>query len=274
MKKFWMILVMALAVLQVEAQVKARQHIYGQNGVCVGIKGGVNDPKMLYWQNVALSREKQRFWVKPVAGLFADIPMGQNLTLAPEVMYVHRGTQMSYQHKPSGASVDYRMDVTCADMRVPVEFRFPLKSRFTPFLTVGAEMGMRIGGSIVMKRTAPIALYDSIPVGKANMGLLHAGVFGGAGVRYLGEIGRRDLLLKLSVTYHQGLLDTYSEMEKQGTATTSNVNAYHIKGQRLPSGLELTLGVAVSLKRNDDACASFEGDRSRRKGSRSHSSSF
>ena len=105
----------------------------------------------------------------------------------------------------------------------------------------------------------------------SNMSLVHAGAFAGAGVRSKVNIGNQEVLLKFSMAFHQGFLDSYSYYEKNGTSQAINVNAYQISGNRLPQGLEVTLGVAIPLKpRLDDACASFSNDRYRRRGNRGH----
>lgn len=234
--------------------------------ICVGVKGGINQPRMLYWHNEALGQLPQDTLFGPTVGLFADLPLGNVFALAPEVMLVQRGTGLKYQHQ-SGSQVHYTLDARFADLRLPMEIRWPIVSAFQPYVVFGAEVGLRLGGKVVMTRTEPIPLNDTIAVGKANLGLVHAGAFAGVGIRSRIELYHRDLLLKLCASYHQGFVDTYSPMEKKGEAEAVNVNAYHAVGNRLSQGLELTLGVAISLKsRGDDACAAFSSDRYRRRG--------
>lgn len=269
MKKFCIFLLM-LAMFQVETQAQARQNKkkqYEKQWICVGVKGGVNISQMMYWRNPALNQLPEDTMFFPTGGVFADIPLNNYFSVAPEVMYVRRGTGLKYKHLPTGCNVHYTMKVHYVDLRIPVEFRWPITPWIQPYLTVGAEGGVRLGGKILMQRSAPYLLNDSIGVGSANMALFYGGVYTGLGIRSKVEIGGRDLLLKLAATYHQGLTNTYSAMEKQGTATASNVNVYNVTGSRLPQGLELTLGVAVSLKSlGKDACATFSHDRNRRRG--------
>ena len=132
-------------------------------------------------------------------------------------------------------------------------------------------MGMRLFGQIQMQRTAPVELNDTINVGKANMGLIHAGVFAGLGIRSKFNIGSMSMIVKLNASYHQGVVDTYSQKEKNGSAQSINVNAYQITGSRLPRGIEATLGIAIPLEKpQEDACSTFSKDRYRRRGNRSH----
>ena len=189
---------------------------------------------------------------------------------APEAMYVQRGTDMSYEHR-SGAKVHYTMSASYVDLRLPLEFRWPVNNYFQPYLVIGAEGGMRLFGQIHMDRTDPIALDQTIDVGDANLALVHAGALAGVGVRSRVNIGASYILLKLSVTAHQGLLDSYAKGEKNGTTAPINVNAYQITGYRLPQGLEACLSIGIPLKaREDDACATFSKDRYRRHSNRGH----
>lgn len=231
------------------------------NTVSLGLKGGINTPRMLYYQNEPLSRLPQAWTITPMGGLFIDIPLGSAFVFAPEAVYVQRGTDMSYEHR-SGAQVHYTMSASYVDLRLPLEVRWPISKYFQPFLVVGAEGGVRLFGQIHMDRTAPIELDATIDVGDANLALIHAGALAGVGVRSMINLGAQEILLKLTVTAHQGLLDSYAAGEKEGTSASLNVNAYQITGSRLPQGLEATLSIGIPLKaREDDACSTFSRDR-------------
>jgi hypothetical protein len=257
-------ILIACLLLGMSAMTMAQMGQYNQNkeAIAIGVKGGMNIPQMWYLGNEALSQLEQKMNFTPTGGLFVEIPIGSALAIAPEAMYVQRGTDVEYGHIPSGAQVHYSMNVSYADLRLPFEFRLPIKPYFQPYLVAGAEVGLRLFGQIHIQRTSPIDLNETIDVGDANMGLLHAGAFAGVGVRSRFNIGAMGMIVKLSASYHQGLLDTYSAMEKEGMAQPINVNAYHITGSRLPRGLEATLGIAIPLElRPDDACATFSNDR-------------
>lgn len=264
MKKYLIIIGLLLCSVSVTmAQMSQRKKI--DNTVSLGLKGGINTPRMLYYQNEPLSRLPQAWTITPMGGLFLDIPLGSALVFAPEAVYVQRGTDMSYEHR-SGAQVHYMMSAFYVDLRLPLELRWPISKYFQPFLVVGAEGGVRLFGQIHMDRTAPIEMDETIDVGDANLALIHAGALAGVGVRSMINLGAQEILLKLSVTAHQGLLDSYAAGEKEGTSAPVNVNAYQITGSRLPQGLEATLSIGIPLKaREDDACSTFSKDRSRRR---------
>lgn len=241
-----------------------------EKSVSIGLKGGVNMPRMYYYNNEALQRLPQAYIFTLMGGAFVDFPMGNVFALSPEVVYLRRGTDISYEHR-SGVKVHYSMSVRFVDFRLPLELRLPIKPYFQPYLTVGAEAGMRLGGEIHIDRTVPVELGQTIDVGDANMNLIHAGAFAGVGIRSRIGLGSRHILLKLNATVHQGVLDNYGAAEKEGSVPTVNVNAYQLTGWRLPQGLEVSLGVGIPLEKHlDDACATFANDRYRRRGKRGH----
>lgn len=236
------------------------------NAVSIGIKGGVNMPRMMYFNNTYVSRLPQALQFKPVGGVFVDIPIGNVFVVAPEFDYVERGTDITYTHL-SSMQVHYALSVSFVDFRLPLEFRIPIKPYLQPYATIGAEAGMRLFGKIHMDRTAPAPLDATIDVGDANFTKYHAGAFAGLGIRSLVTIGNFDMLLKLSATYHQGFLDTFTKAEREETVTAVNVNAYNLTGSRLPQGIEVCLSVGIPLKApEDDACRTFSHDRYRRHG--------
>lgn len=237
----------------------------------LGVKGGVNMPRMWYFNNPALLRLPQSFVFTPTGGLFLDIPLTEVAYLSPEVVYVQRGTDMRYVHRPSGADVHYSILTHNVDLRLPLELAWAMKPYFQPYVTLGGEAGLCLAGQIHLDRTAPITFEETLMVDSANMQMIHAGAFAGVGVRSKVTIGYQDVILKLGATFHQGLLDSYSKYEKSGTAQAVNVNAYQVTGYRWPQGIEVTLGIAIPLKpRLKDACATFANDRYRHHGSRGH----
>ena len=276
----------------------------------VGLKGGINLPRMWYFNNSALSELPQSIVFTPTGGIFLDIPITDGLYLSPEVDYVQRGTDISYVHKNTGSNIHYSISASYVDFRLPLEMSWEIKPYFQPYVLVGAEMGVCMFGKIHIDRDGALDFHpddmdvnsyslslieagdsivsvlgdSNIPWSQAkelisdvfiasfngsNMSMIHAGAFAGVGIRSKVSLGYQDILLKFNVSYHQGLLDSYSYYEKNGTMQSINVNAYHITGSRLPQGLEVTLGVAIPLKpRLKDACASFANDRYRRHGNR------
>lgn len=267
--KRYLIIIGVLLGFGLVAEAQMSKSTTESKSIAIGLKGGVNMPRMYYYQHAPLNQTSQAFVFTPMGGVFVEIPLSDALMIAPEFVYLQRGTDMSYEHY-SGSQVHYTMSVHCVDFRLPFELRWPIKRYFQPYVMVGPEVGSRIGGEIHMDRTEPAVLDETIPVGNANMSLIHAGAFAGVGIRSRIGLGSRDLVLKLNASVHQGLVNTYSEGEKDGSVPAVNVNAYQPKGKRLPQGLEVTLGIALPLERYDDACSAFAKDRYRRRGNGRH----
>ena len=114
MKKHIIIL---LALLGFGVALQAQMHfgnVVQKEAVAIGLKGGINLPRMLYFQNEPLSRLSQDWTITPMGGLFVEIPMNSSLIIAPEAVYVQRGTDINYEHF-SGSKVHYTMNVSYAD---------------------------------------------------------------------------------------------------------------------------------------------------------------
>lgn len=267
MKKYLLLFAILLGMSAL-AMAQMSQYNNQKEPVTIGVKGGLNIPQMWYFNNEALGRLNQNMSFTPTGGLFVEIPVGSALIIAPEAMYVQRGTDIEYEHF-SHTQVHYTMNVSYVDLRLPFELRWPIKRYFQPYVLAGAEAGMRLFGQIHIVRSQPAELDETVDVGDANMSLIHAGAFAGVGIRSRFNIGAMGMVVKFSASYHQGLLDSYSAMEHEGTAGSVNVNAYQITGSRLPRGIEATLGIAIPLEKHaEDACATFSHDRYRRHGSR------
>ena len=225
--------------------------------VAIGIKGGVALPGMSY-SDKYLSELAQDAFFAPVGGLFVSVPLGDIVSIAPEVMYANRGVKMRYTHL-SNATVQYSIASKYVDLRIPVQARLQVSELFQPYAFAGAEAGYLLGGQIHISRSIPIVMDETIDIGKANMAPYHVGAFAGLGIRSDIDFGSLTLSVRLEASYHQGFLDSYSEMENSESAVPVNVNAYNISGKRIPKGLELCLGIGIPLRfsSSDDACSTF-----------------
>lgn len=285
MKKLWLVLGFCFGFIGgVFAQMSFSRPF--DKTISLGVKGGINTPRMLYFNNPSLMRLPQSFVFAPTGGVFMDVPLTSAIAFAPEVVYVKRGIDTKYIHYPTGAMVHYSISTNYVDLRLPLELTWQVKPWFQPYVVVGVEAGMCLSGEIHLDRhknqsplfdidtsryhySQHILLDNTIPVDSANMFLIHAGAVAGAGIRSKVSIGYQTILLKLNVSFHQGFVDTYSSYEKSGESQSLNVNAYQIKGGRLPQGMEITLGVAIPLKPwLKDACATFANDRYYRRSNR------
>lgn len=227
-----------------------RQHI------TFGIKGGVNLASMRFtdWH---LGDLPQKMVLRPVGGLFVDLPVLNWLSIAPELMYVERGMETVYTHY-SGYEVDYAIRSRYVDFRLPLLLGINVTSWLQPYLVVGGDVGYLLGGEIQLKQTGLPNPELSVDLGKANMKPLYLGAFGGLGLRFFYHLNGQRAHVKVEATYHREFLDTFSEMEHNDQAHPENVNAYNITGKRFPQGIEFTLGVTLPLIPGErDACYNF-----------------
>ena len=226
------------------------------NQISLGLKGGVNFAGMAYtdWH---LSELPQQMPLRPVGGVFVDIPLSKHCGLAPEIMYVERGMKTTYFHY-SNYEVQYEIHSRYVDLRIPFHAGINITSWMQPYLVAGVDAGWLLGGKIHLRQPGLPCPDATIMIGKANMQSLYVGAFGGVGIRFFREINGQKAHLKIDATYHFDFLDTFTEMEHCDEAQSINVSAYNITGKRFPKGIEITLGVTIPLHSDkDDACHSF-----------------
>lgn len=254
MKSFFAIIVMAFVLPgYCFSQIGNRN----TESVAIGVKGGVALPGMSYSDKYLSELEQDAFFA-PVGGLFVSVPLGDIVSIAPEVMWVNRGVKMQYTHF-SGAAVHYSIASQYVDLRVPVQARLQVSELFQPYAFAGAEAGYLLGGQIHISRSIPIVMDEIIDIGKANMAPYHAGAYAGLGIRSDINFGSLTLSVRLEASYHHGFVDSYSEMEHAETAAPVNINAYNSTGKRMPKGWEICLGLGIPLHfdNSDDACSTF-----------------
>lgn len=223
--------------------------------ITVGIKGGINLPGMRYTDSHQ-SVLPQDTILKPMGGVFVDIPINQFLTVAPEVMYVGRGVRTTYMHY-SGIKTRYALNAHYVDLRIPVMLGIEVTSWFQPYLVVGPDVGYCLGGKIQIDQAGMPKPEISIPLGKANITPWYLGAFGGLGVRFFPTINEKRAQIKLDAVYNYSFIDSFSPMEHNESSQAQNVNAYNLTGERFPRGIEVTMGLVIPLIQEKDACYGF-----------------
>lgn len=226
-----------------------------KDNISIGIKGGINFPGMRY-TDPHQSVLPQDTLIKPLGGVFVDIPINQFLTIAPEVMYVGRGMRTHYKHY-SNNTIIYGIQANYVDLRIPVMLGIEVTSWFQPYLVVGPDAGYCLGGKIQIDQAGMPNPEISVPLGKANITPWYLGTFGGLGLRFFPTINEKRAQIKLDAVYNYSFMDSFSPMEHNETSQAQNVNAYNLTGERFPRGIEVTLGVVIPLIREKDACYGF-----------------
>lgn len=254
MKRLYIILVSLLLSQWVFAQ---RTNPAYADRMTLGFKAGVNLPGMVYTDK-HLSVLPQQMVIRPVGGLYLDIPLTYHLSIALEITYVERGMETSYTHS-SGYDVTYSIHSRYVDLRVPLNLGFQITPWFRPYLTAGVDGGYLLGGTIQIQQPGLPCPEASIMIGKANMRPWYAGVFGGVGTVFQFWLGRQLTYWTINATYCLDFVDTFTEMEHTDAADPVNVNAYNITGKRFPKGMEVTIGFAIPIASDkNDACYNWE----------------
>ena len=225
-------------------------------GITIGVKGGVNLAGMLYTDS-HLSALPQETDLKPVGGVFVDIPLASALGFVPELLYVERGMKTAYSHY-SGNEVRYELSSRYVDVRLPFLFGLNVTPGFQPYLIAGADLGYLLGGDIRLQQPGLPCPDTTLTMGKANMNPFYVGAFAGVGIRLFHDMNGRKAQLRIEAVCNMDYVDSFSAMEHADASHPVNVNAYNTTGKRLPRGIEVTMGVVVPLRPNtDDACYSF-----------------
>ena len=223
----------------------------------IGFRAGVNLPGMVYTDK-HLSVLPQQTVIRPVGGLYLDIPLTRHLSIAPEIMYVERGVKTSYSHS-SGYDITYSIHSRYVDLRFPLNYGFQVTPWFRPHLTAGIDGGYLLGGTIQLHQPGLPCPEATITIGKANMRPWYAGVYGGVGAVFQFWLGQQLTHWTLNATYNFDLIDTFTEMEHTDAAEPVNVSAYNITGKRFLKGIEITAGFAIPIAPDkNDACYNWE----------------
>ncbi len=226
------------------------------NGITIGIKGGVNLAGMLYTDS-HLSSLPQETDIKPVVGVFVDIPLTYTLDFVPELLYVERGMKTIYLHY-SGNEVRYELSSRYVDVRLPLLFGPKVTPHFQPYIIAGADVGYLLGGNICLYQPWLPSPNTTIKMGKANMYPFYIGAFAGLGMRLLRVMNGRKAQFRIDAIYNMDFVDSFSVMEHADASHPVNVNAYNITGKRFPRGIEVTMGLVVPLRPDkNNACYGF-----------------
>ncbi len=185
-----------------------------------------------------------------------------------EIAYLKRGGELMgigsklYDYNSTGISdIYYRLQSNYFDIRVPLIYQFcKASSKFRPYAYIVPVFGFSTGGNIRFQQNMGTGHYYGyeMDLTKANMaGTYFAGSLG-IGLKYQFAAGKNVYFLGLEANYEYGFSNTYSNMEKDGTAINvvqMPYTAYKIDGNRKFSGFEvkLTLGIPFSVFKKKSA---------------------
>ena len=236
---------------------------HAQKAVGIGVVGAANLASFAYPNDISkdsLGFDSLLYRIRPVIGLTVEIPIGNYLYVAPEVLLASRGDSRLFESTVWDASVRYQAKVNYLELRVPVSFAIPVSKTVHPYVFAAPSFGLTLPMGAIVQHSLdnPQSFDHAVAIDSSNMALYDAGVMAGAGVRFNVDFSTFSLVFKLEGGYYYGLLDTYSPLEHNDQASAANVTAYNILDKRQNRGIECRLSIVLPLKfLPGDACSSF-----------------
>lgn len=157
-----------------------------------------------------------------IGGLFACVPLGENLSLQPELLYAMKGSTFEAEGEDITGKFDY------IELPVLIKFNIPMEGNFKPCIFAGPSVGMNVrakGEASMMGMSVDIDFKDATNT-------MDFGIVGGAGFGWAVGTG----MLTFDARYEMGLTKVikggdveisamgYTETEELGEADSKNYN--------------------------------------------------
>lgn len=153
--------------------------------------------------------------------------------------------------------IDYWLVAKYVTCYIPIEYNWLMlpktRSKSGYFISLAPYFGLPFGGQVG---------YETylLDLSKASMAPFDAGFEVGGGVRIVTFSASATTNIRIKLSFCQGFIDTYSQMEKQGTAIALNQSNYMLEGKRLNQMLKLTLGLEFPFKQRETVSFVAGGD--------------
>ena len=233
-----------------------KNHRDRSSAIIIGVKGGVNLATMSFTDSQYDDLSFDRV-VKPIAGLFVEVPFLKYFSIAPEFMMIGRGCSTSYMWRNT-YNVNYDISCRYVDFRLPLACRFKVTELFNPYIFAAPDFAYRLGGKIKFDVEENDEYSAEADIGDANMNAFDFSVVVGAGLRFNWNFPTFTIVTKIEAAYNLGFVNTFSDKELNGEAQGSNVYAYIINGERFNNGIEINISIGVPLKFSPrDGCSGF-----------------
>lgn len=109
--------------------------VFARAQVRFGVKGGYNLSTLIYSGTISLHGEKSMSGFN--AGVYASIPISENLSLVPEVIYSSQGARFQNNYASGDLNYDY--------INIPVLLRYKLSMGL--FFETGLQMGILLSAN-------------------------------------------------------------------------------------------------------------------------------
>lgn len=176
---------------------------FGQVWSGVGVHAG-GAAALLRGDDVGITDDATDRSLGLTIGLYKSIPLGGDFALQPEVMYVQKGGELSFEDMLTGedmpSEIDLTFNVDYVEVPVTVAYAVPLQGRYVPMLYAGPYVSLSTrrnvefdvdGGSLSIDGDEFFKRLDYGAVFGADLGVRLKGRMATVGVRY--DLGIADI---------------------------------------------------------------------------------
>lgn len=216
-------------------------------GKCIGYLGGVSIEKMLN-DNLSVGIE----------GMYAI----RNLYLTYEIKQFPVGL---YEWNDISKTLDANYNEICVQVPLCFYMTGTTASSIRPYMFAGPRMTIiQDGGSTTWHKTnltTNVTENDTVGINKSNFQPFNIGITAGIGALFKINLPNYYFLMKLDASCHAGLINTFSEKEKEGSVETVIGADYidpYLLGKRFSGNADLRLTILFPLKKlTKGACISW-----------------
>lgn len=231
-KKFQLILTCLFILLAVTTKAQDKDSINSLNQLSIGVKGGLNFSNLTY-SDPAIAEYESSFLLRGGIGLFVNLPIGNNLSLRPELMYIGKGQRIE-------DGVSYLFKPNYFDWSLPLLYHFPISNAIQPYVLIAPTLGFASGGKITLDEW-------ECGVTKASIAPVDFGAMAGAGFSFPIETKKYRMIGGLEATYNMGFSDTYAQGEIDEVSNALNLDEYAINGTRKNKGLAIMASITIPI---------------------------
>lgn len=244
MKKLSLILFLSLLLAGNTATAQFRKPLQSRNTIGstearynIGITGGLTTT---YWFHFAGTGTKyhQPFNFGPIGGLVVERMFNSNSSIAVEGLFAMRNTHLDYNvlNFPVAINVNkdfyrqYDVDYMEVAVQVPLTYYFS-QGNLRPYVFVAPRFTLPLSGSIEWQKKEIIgygtenqhyseegAVDETVEMSGQNMRRWNVGLVAGAGIRYRVNFSNYYLLLKLDLSAHAALINSFTKDENSGNS--------------------------------------------------------
>lgn len=232
----------------------------------IGVTGSFAANDMWY---TAVSEAKLSPYLAPTAGLAFEWNTMQRVSVGIDASYAMRGTNEVFSTEfltsyttTTFARVDYAMQMTAVEVRIPVTLYLGYGETFRPYVYVAPRFDLWLNGDLRWERTydnesyAPVT-YES-ELNKATIRPYDISAVAGVGVCSRLMLKQTRLFLKFDLSYGMSVPGNFSQQEVNEEIPFQGWGdiEHETLGQRRLQNVEARLTLLLPLrKRLKDACA-------------------